>query len=224
MEVDSQSLYAVITGDVVNSSVLAPEKRERLPGVLRDSYDELRASFPGQLPLPLSIFRGDGWQMVLPAAGKALTVALSFRSRFLFRAARSRQKQKPYDLRLAIGIGGIDFIPDEATHEGDGGAFRCSGRALEEMRAPHRMAFAFPGNPREEILAVVVELMDALFMGWTPGQACAVAGSLEGLTQQQIGERWPGGAVRQQTVARHLERASFATVRSATERFEEEIG
>jgi hypothetical protein len=224
MKIDPQRNYAVLTGDVVNSSILAGERREKLPEVLRESYGELQMSFPGGLPLPLSIYRGDGWQMVVPNPGTALAIALGFRSLFLHRTVPSRQKEKSFDLRVAIGVGEIDFIPDAVVQEGDGAAFRSSGRALEELQAPQRMAFAFPGSPGEEALSVVVELVDALFMGWTPGQALAVAGSLQGLTQQQIGDRWPGRAVRQQTVARHLKRARFETVRSAVALFEKEVG
>lgn len=224
MEIDPNRLYAVLTGDVVNSSALSPEKRAGLVGQLRGSYEELRALSLAELPLPLSVYRGDGWQMVLPAASKALAVALSFRSLFLFRTARPRMKEKPLDLRLAIGIGGVDFIPEDLPHEGDGTAFRCSGRALETMEPPQRMAFASPDNSSEQALAVVVELIDALFMRWTSGQARAVAGGLQGLTQQEIGDAWPEKSISQQVVGEHLRMARFKTVESAIELFESEIG
>jgi len=221
---DPNKLYAVLTGDVVNSSALSLEKREGLIGQIRSTYDELQSFFPGALPLPLSVYRGDGWQMLVPAAGKALAIALSFRSLFLFRTALPRKKEKSLDLRLAIGIGGVDFIPADAPQEGDGLAFRCSGRALEEMRAPQRMAFSFPDSPSEPALAVVVELVDALFMGWTSGQARAVAGRIQGLTQQEIGDTWPDRAVSQQTVGEHLSVARWRTVESALGLFEKEVG
>ena len=223
MEIDPQKLYAVLTGDVVKSSALSLEKREGLVGQIRSTYDELRALFPGILPLPLSVYRGDGWQMLVPDPGMALALALSFRSLFLFRMAKPRRKEKELDLRMAIGIGGVDFVPAAAPHEGDGPAFRRSGRALEMMNGPQRMAFSNPGSSSEQSLSVVVELLDALFVGWTPLQARAVVVGLQGLTQEQVGDSWPVKKIRQQTVGKHLRAARWSTVEAAVELFQKEI-
>lgn len=219
MDIEPNGIYAVITGDVVKSSALPAVERRELAALLRSSYSELQEIYPVALPLPLSVFRGDSWQMLVTVPEQSLSVGLSFRSLFLFKTGKARTEKKELDTRIAIGIGGIDFVPDDGVHEGDGPAFRRSGKALEALGAPTRMGFSFPDSGNERALSLIVELLDALVMGWTPPQALAVVGGLQGLTQEEIGKGWPDKRITQQAVQSHLTAARWGTVESAVEFF-----
>ena len=68
-----------------------------------------------------------------------------------------------------------------------------------------------------------MQLIDVLALDWTVRQAQAVAGALWGWTQERIGESWPQGAISQQAVGQHLDRAGWGGVESALQFFEQTL-
>jgi len=207
MKVEKNRLYAIATGDIIDSSKLSPPDRKRLLFVMQRASVALRSFLKEAVPLEVDIFRGDSWQMFIAQPEKALVAALYFRAYL-----KATMAPRRVDTRLAVGVGTIDFLPNDRVSKGDGEAFRYSGRALEELKGHHRMAFVFPRRFDEQIaLAVqtVVYLIDALVVRWTPRQALAVLGALEGKNQDEIGAKWPGGPISQQAVAQHLTKAGW---------------
>jgi hypothetical protein len=205
MKISAQKSYAVITGDIVDSSKLAKAERQKLPTQLRRASRETRKAFADAVPLEAALFRGDGWQLLVTDPARSFRIGLYFRACLRSETERGRG----LDTRLAIAVGGIDFLPGGNISQGDGEAYRASGRALEEMPKKQRLVLATPGE--DSPLGVVALLVDALAQRWTGKQARAVMGALRGWTQEKIAKSWPE-PIAQPTVVKHLENAQWAAV------------
>jgi hypothetical protein len=167
---------------------------------------------------PIDRFSGDSWQMVLRSVPAVLRAALLFRA-----GLRARMQSHQFDTRMALAIGTIDFIPGDRISQGDGEAFRQSGRLLESMRKGAKMKFSFSGRSEERQLDVVVQLVDALAARWSDRQSLAVSGALQGWTQARIAKSWLDRPISQQAVAQHLDRGSWSAVEVGLEFFEETL-
>lgn len=200
--------YAVLTGDVVDSSRLGPDQRRSLPGLLKRAAKELQRSFPKAVPHDLEVFRGDSWQLLVADPALCLRAALFFRAGVMAGSPDGTR----VDTRIAIAVDRIDFVPARNVSAGDGPAYRASGEALDRLDAGVRLALV--GGAEAPWRDVAVRLVDAIVQEWTARQARAVAGRLRGWTQGQIAEHWPEG-ITQQTVARHLARSHWAAIEPA---------
>ena len=218
MRVNRNHLYAVVTGDVVASSKLAESRRRALHEAMTSSSRALRTAFAESMPVDVDIFRGDGWQMVLTAPALALRAALFYRA-----SLRSRMQSHRFDIRMALAIGTINFIPSERVSQGDGEAFHLSGKAIESMRRGEGMSFRLPDRPEERALDVVVRLVDSLAAKWSDRQALAVTGALQGWTQERIAKTCWSKPISQQAVAQHLDRAAWNSVEVGLAFFEETV-
>lgn len=213
-----ESPIAVLTGDVVSSTSLSREVRSRLPDVLRSVGTQIGEHFEAAGPSRIDIFRGDGWQLVLRKPAAALRVTLYFQSRL-----HAMSSAETILSRTAIGIGSADFIPQDSVSEGDGAAFRLSGKALEEMDRNRQLAIEVDDETSScgcQGLPTILALIDALAKRWTAKQALAVSGALRGLRQEQIGSEWEPAPVTQQAIAQHLESAGWSAVEEAVAHFE----
>ncbi len=202
-----QGLHAVVTGDIIGSSRLSGSKREKLFKVMTAGSKAVCQVFKEEIPLEIDIFRGDSWQLLVTGPGAALQAALFFRA--FIKAGMAPER---VDTRLAIAVGTIDLPPDERVSQGDGQAYRLSGRALERLGGHRRMTFDFPSELESGLtraVQAVILLADVIITRWTPKQAEAVKGVMQGMNQESIAAGWPGGAVSQQAVAQHLARAGW---------------
>ena len=201
-------IRAVLTGDIVKSSDLPPEARRRLPEMIRQVGNDLRKSWPQAVPAAPSVFRGDSWQLLISEPVRAIRAALFFRAGVIASA-----RAEALDTRISLVIGPVDFVPAKAT-EGDGPAYRASGRGLDEMKASNRLNLldltgTLPALP------VVAPLFDAIMQDWTARQAQAVQGRLRGWNQSTIIERFQPQPITQQSVAAHLGAAHWEAIESA---------
>lgn len=209
---------AVLTGDIVRSSRLSGESRASLHGAVAETSQEIQGRFGGAVPYEVDMFRGDSWQMLVIPPRLALRIALFFRS-FL----RSRFENIKVDTRIAIGVGGVDFLPEKGVSTGDGEAFQRSGWAFEDLGRSYRMAFS-SDLLHDRCLDVTVRLVDYPASHWTARQAYAVSQSLLDKTQEEIADAWMDRPVTQQAVAQHLARAGWHAVDTAVTFFEETVG
>ncbi len=217
MKIEKGKPYAVVTGDIVDSSKLSVEERQRLHRNMKDGSKVLRKVFKESIPLDVDVFRGDSWQLLVADPAVSLRIGLFYRA--FLRAAAAASK---IDTRMAIAIGTVDFVPDDRVSGGDGQAYRYSGKALEEMTKASNMCFRFPEREIEESLDVLVHLLDVLAMNWSDKQALAITGALQGLKQEEIGSLWKP-AITQQSVNRHLQRAGWFPVEKAIGFFEKQL-
>lgn len=209
MKVSAQKNYAVITGDIVNSSKLPKAQRKLLPGLIAKASRETCKTFPDAVPLEVDVFRGDGWQLLVSDVVRCLRIGLFFRACLRSAAERGRG----LDTRVAIAVGQVDFV-NERVSQGDGEAYRVSGRALENMPRKQRLLLALPVEKEADALAVIIQLVDVLAQRWTGRQALAVRGALRGWTQEKIAQEWPK-SISQQAVTKHLDGAQWPALEAA---------
>jgi len=215
-------LAIVITGDIVHSSRLGLQHRKHLYEVMKTVATEVYEFFYGAIPLEPDIFSGDSWQILVSRPEKALDVALFYRA-----GIRAGMEPLRVDTRVSMGLGSIDFLPEERVSQGDGEAYRLSGRALAEIKGHHRMVFVFPERLDCTLLRAIktiVFLSDTVAIRWTPRQCLAVKGAIRGLNQEEIAKSWPGGSISQQAVAQHLSRAGWYGLEKGLSFFRQTIG
>jgi hypothetical protein len=202
-----QGPLAVLTGDVVRSSILSAAGREELLEILVGLPESLPLAFPGTGSYRVDVFRGDSWQLLVPEAELGPRIGVYLRARL--RAAFGEQRM---DTRVGLGIGLADLsgLPD--LGRADGPAFRLSGQALEGLGERSGMRLALPARVHPlfaEGFNALLGLVDVQLSRWTTKQAYAVAHALANKTQQKIADGWPGGPITQQAVGQHLDRAGF---------------
>lgn len=211
-----KKLYAALTGDVIKSSRLDSEARKKLSETILVTGEELKKSFPGLVVDGINIFRGDSVQFLIDSPVKSLRAALFFRA-----ALKAAGDDTKTDMRIAIGIGTIDFIPETAKGGADGEAYRLSGPALDSMGTKQTLCLALPRTlaPPPAVLETIVILTGVLAERWTGKQALAVKGALLGQPQEKISKSWPTPVTRQ-AVAKHLDAAGWYGVEQALMVFE----
>lgn len=195
---------AVLTGDLVNSGTLGPEKIARAFRTLA-ACAEQQAAWIGA-PLRFTRHRGDGWQAVLMSPQKALRSALTFR-------AALRVEGDDFDSYIAIAEGPAPerLLADLNAHTED--VFVRSGQGLDDLkktRLPLRMVHQGLGP-----IDAAVILGDHLSRGWTQAQAQAILPMLDPTfsgTQSDIARRL--GKSRQ-AVAKALQAAGWETLELA---------
>lgn len=213
---DTSRTAVVITGDVVGSSRLDADQRTRLLEVLGVASRGVSDLLGPALPLPVDVFRGDGWQLLVTEPHRALRAGLLFRSTLLaFVAPESRQ---PVDTRMAFARGRVDHLPSARVSEGSGPAFELSRNALADLGDVH-MGYRDHLEPGQDEWDLIFRLLDEFIRNWTARQARAVAGALRGWTQEHIGSLWEP-SVTQPTVANHLQAAHWEAVLAAVDLYE----
>lgn len=217
MKIVKGNIYAVLTGDIVGSSKLTARDRERLYEVMRNGSAELQRFYQSAVPLPVDIFRGDSWQVLLSDPEKSFEAGLFYRT-FI----KANMKRRGIDTRMSIGIGTIDFLPGNKVSEGDGEAYRISGEGLENLPKFSYMRYTFPNTTHEAALHMIVQLIDVIAQKWSDKQALAVFGTLQGLKQEDITKFW-GKPIAQQAIGKHLDRADWRVVKRAADFFETSV-
>lgn len=169
--------------------------------------------FGTAIPLGADIYGGDTWQMLLSEPKTALRAGLLYR-------AHLKASMDNTDTRLVIGVGTIDFVPSGRVSEGEGEAFRVSGRLLSEGTSSSRMRFSAPRHPEWDFIDLAVCLLDALIVRqWTTKRALAITGALRGWTQEKIAGLW-NPPIRQQSVVDHLQGAAWEATEQTLDAFE----
>lgn len=147
--------YAVLTGDIIASSDLAP-------AALDAALEALGAAALSINGAAFARRGGDSWQLAAPHPACALRYALVLRA-----ALRSLGKEHATRIAIATGAGSIPASNDlNAAH---GPAFTDSGRLLAALPAHATMAHAAGGA-----LDASTRLADHISAAWTPAQARAM--------------------------------------------------
>ncbi len=217
MKADPKQIHAIITGDFIGFSDLTAHVRQEMYFILKKCGSSLSRAFPGIMPYEVDVFRGDGWQILLTNPVFSLRSALYFRAYI-----KARSPDKHIDSRLAIGVGPIDYVPDNRVSAGDGAAFRLSGKMLEQMTSPKSgsMRFSMAGLDEALLFDGIVRMTGAFADHWTDKQSLSMTGSLQGWDRKQIGGLWKE-AISPQAVGKHLERANWYAVEHGVRAFEE---
>lgn len=162
-----EPMHAVLTGDVVNSRAATASPW------LRDLKKAL--SYYGASPQDWEIFRGDSFQLIVPAQ-KAFEAALYIKACI--------KQQALYDVRQGIGIGNRDFHAPRIT-ESNGTAFVHSGAAFENL-GKNYLAILTPDPALNQALEVMTELAGLTIDNWTPITSEVIRLKLENPDKNQM--------------------------------------
>ncbi|MCL7413041.1 MAG: SatD family protein [ANME-2 cluster archaeon] len=178
-------IFAVLTGDLVGSSRFEIEtKRDEVLSILKDSFKKVESSI---IASHFAIYRGDSFQGVLSSPEEALKAALIIRTNLL---SNPIEKNIRMDARIAIGLGKIEYLPEDKVGEGDGEAFRNSGMELDRMKKRERnLTIKTPWPDIDTELQTECALFNALSHRWTREQAEAILYQVQGYTQDEIAKK-----------------------------------
>jgi hypothetical protein len=208
--------WAVILGDVVGSTKLS-EKRNILLQTLHDSFNTIYTSIDPikkRNRIDFSIYRGDSFQGIIYRPENAVRAAVYFRSSFISLPGLG------LDCRIAIGIGGIDYIESQSVGLLDGEAFRAAARGLEELKSMNtnlsiEISDASMSNISKELKTECI-LADVIIREWKDIEAEAVKLSLICKTQRDIANKI---GITQGAVSQRLFNAKFGAIELFLERY-----
>jgi hypothetical protein len=213
----SDSIVAVLTGDIVGSSKLGANKLDNLVESLGTAAERL-ADWPGNAGSHgFARSRGDTWQLVLTAPELALRACLFLR-------AAIKSVDRHFDTRIGVGIGGVDYFDPNDVGASDGEAFRLSGMRLDDRTGHARFRIGVEGmDQSEELFSALFALCDRISQEWTAAQAEVSYFLFEpqnaDLSQEQIGDLL-SPAVTQQQVGKAFLQAGGPALQKAVHAFE----
>ncbi len=187
------SIYAVITGDVVDSQmVVAPSDwLEPLKSILNQL---------GRSPRDWEVFRGDSFQMQLADPLQALSSALRIKA--------ALRQHKDFDVRVGIGLGTISHSARRIS-ERQGEAFIRAGACFEGLRLEkRRLALRSPWPQFNEDMDLYLLLASTFMDAWPP-MAAEVAGMMLAapeLKQDELAKRL---SIAQSSVSERLSRVRW---------------
>ncbi len=207
--------YAVLTGDIIKSSLLPPAQLESTRASLIRAVNAVRRWQPGLIKGKAEFFRGDAWQLLLTDPALALRVGIFLRASLLAKGLA--------DSRVAIGLGEVQAISHERVSLSTGQAFILSGKALDRMTLYSNMTIEIPksNGPLSDWLPVVGHLCDSLIGQWTTRQAELVQAAVNPREpdSEKIGQSVKP-AISKQAVAKGLSGANWYVIREVVRLFE----
>jgi hypothetical protein len=169
-------MHAVLTGDIVNSTLLDKPREERLFSALNLILSGHRHEF----------FRGDSFQSYLSDPQDALKVALLCRTAAI--ALDPEASEVSTDVRISIGLGNVESpVRTLATAKGE--AFLLSGRALDDLQKTEgRLIIVIENKIAAVAFEVMSDYINSIYKQMTPKQAEVILELLNGNSQQQAAE------------------------------------
>src|ERR1700744_5780242 len=143
---------AVLTGDIVNSTQLAPDVEQNLLA----SLEQLLS------PYLIEFYRGDSFQVYVKGPAQALRVALSCR---VLAIGLTGGEDGPVvsDIRISIGIGPV-ILPVRTPGTAKGTAFLLSGRLFDQFKETERRLSIASGMDIADIaFEVMADYLDAIY-------------------------------------------------------------
>lgn len=208
-----KSVYAVLTGDVIDSTGLDTASREEARKLVLSSVGDLDAwSSKKVVRGKPEMFRGDQWQALLSQPKFAFRAALYVRAKLIATGC---------DTRVSIAIGAVDRISRTSISRSDGDAFVRSGHGLDVMKTKSELVISLPDNMRDSgrWLSAIAELSGAILIGWKKGQAEVVALAIDpqDFNQKEIGKKLK---TTQQLVSKALKATRWDALEVAIKSFE----
>jgi hypothetical protein len=186
-------MHGIITGDIVASGEIEARQRQQLFKKVDNFLSGLKKDYIKSY----ETFRGDSLQCEVTSPESSLRVALLIRA--FFRAyvpsIETEETEKSgkgyfttdYDIRLAIGIGEVDFINDNKITSSDGQAFRFSGEGLDSLKDGSQRLILKTAKPEfDEQMEPSILLVDALIQKWTQNQAQLALYKLQQIKEDEI--------------------------------------
>ena len=170
-------LQAVLTGDIVNSTLLNEAKEKKLSNALREVFTGHKMEF----------FRGDSFQAYIKEPAQALRLALMARA--LAVSLYKEENSFSTDVRISIGIGQVSN-PVRSLKTARGEAFILSGRRFDEISTTEQRLAIEINNPlANEGMQVIADYLNAIFDGLTGKQAEVIFELLKGEMQKAVARK-----------------------------------
>ncbi len=215
--------YAIISADFIASRKIEPAVRTAL-------YKEIDKQLGRETKKWISNyqrFRGDAIQCQAASAALSLRAALIVRCSIMaYTPAQRGAPTKGYsntqfDIRLAIGIGVVDFINTQQLSRSDGEAFVLSGTALDALKtANERMTIRTGSAALDAALEPLFLLLDALIQKWTQNQAALVLHKLQGRRDDEIAKVF---GISISAVTQRKKNAQWYAIEKAIQYFEAKL-
>lgn len=162
---------AVITGDIVNSTLLTPARGKEIIQQVQKIMKDCRHEF----------YRGDSFQAFIKNPTDALTLLLRLR-------AVARSFGSMHDVRASIGIGEVG-LPVNNLRTATSEAFVLSGRAFEKLKDNHKMLIESANADANISFRIISYFGDFLCQKLTTKQAEVLNELLQKETQTAIAKK-----------------------------------
>ena len=202
---DKTRKIAVLTGDIVGSTALGPEKLERAFEALKDCA-EVQAEWMGE-SLHFTRHRGDGWQVALAEPKYALRSALAFR-------AALRAEGSEFDSYIGIAEGDVSGPLEANLNDQTDETFANSGQMLEIIKDDKNLSFTFGHHAKGHIAASTI-LLSELSKDWTPAQAAPLLRMLDPLDPPNYTSIAKALGKTRQSTTKSLDSAGFRCIWAA---------
>ncbi|WP_428655162.1 SatD family protein [Runella sp.] len=210
--------FAVITGDIIESTKLKAAERKKLLQNLDLFFKKFSSETENELNLkiPFEVFRGDSFQGMLETPEESLKICILLRS-YLKSQYYSGQD---LDARIAIGIGKVSFKSAKLS-ESDGEAFHNSGRLLDVLKKqPQKIGIQSPWKTVNDEINIGLILLEGIIGKWTSLQADVIYLKLLGMTEMTISSTLK---IAQPAVNQRAKAASWTAVEAFIKRYKELI-
>lgn len=221
--------YSVsISGDIISSTTLTTENRQRLGQGLIVLKQLIESSYPGSY---VRLSKGDYMECYLPEARRGLRVALLIKC-FIKSLDITQQSNKirfkyfnMYRVRLAVGIGTMTKV-DPKQDILDGEAIYLSGRLLDKFHTADKekifvkntLCLASASKEWQSEFEGVFALLDILLSKLTTKQCEVLFYKLQAMTDEEIAIKLNR---KRNTVNEHSTLAGWNAIESVVCRFEE---
>lgn len=157
-------LATVLTGDLIASTQAG---RAAVDGAMAtiESVAKHEAEISGK-DIRFARFRGDGWQVYCPDAGRVFRLTVMVLANLHSRPALAQT-------RIAVAIGAVDTLPNAGLASASGEAFTWSGHKLDGMTKKRLIGY----GPEEDAIwqRPLFHYLEWQSSRWSPEQAEAVA-------------------------------------------------
>lgn len=160
-------VIGVITGDIVNSTSIGSEWKDRI----FQSLQAVQIDFAtAKIDVKYEMFRGDSFQVMVHPSTATILIAIAIRVKLISQTPNDRSKK--WDARVSVGIGHYDFESSTIVTSA-GEAFILSGRRFDALKKA-RLAVQTPWDAVNDELDVSTAFADDIITNTTVKQAAVV--------------------------------------------------
>ncbi len=195
-------IASVITADIVNSSLLSPQRERELIQMIQSILSKHKFEF----------YRGDSFQAYIKDTPQSLRIALQLR-------AAAKGFSYMHDIRVSIGIGRVTH-PVRYLRTTKNEVFVLSGRGFDKLTGELRLNIISYKEIANRPLRIIAYYADHIFARLTSKQAAVLAELLKGQTQVAIAKKFKKA---QATINKHARAASWPEIERLLNEYEETI-
>ncbi|HEY5407255.1 MAG TPA: SatD family protein [Ginsengibacter sp.] len=199
-------MVAVITGDIINSKKINPQKWLK---PLKKELDTI-----GSSPKFWEIYRGDSFQLIITKPEDAVTTAIKIKA--------TLKSISDMDARMAIGIGSRTHNAQKVT-ESNGSAFVHSGEKFEMLKKEKQnLAIKSDWPEFDKELNLFLKLSLIAMDNWTVNAAEIVKTIMENpdKLQQELGKIV---GIKQNAISNRLKRAYYDEIMEVNEMYKSKL-